>query len=454
MLAARLLACRTRLLLDREPPAWREAASCLVEAESYLIGRRLHDLEAEVRELRRRLRDAASGSWPRALPSEPPGDRGTHLELASALRGIREDLSRALAADVGPEKAGDLLRGLDAFAERLREAQRRIEGRDARSPPPVRTPAIAGRSPAIRKLVDLIRQVALTSLPVLISGETGTGKELVARAVHGESPRHPAPFIAVSCAAVPEELLEAELFGYARGAFTGADADHEGLLRAASGGTVLFDGVSETPPAVQAKLLRVLDSGRVRPVGGSEEVEIDVRYLFTTSRDLRALAEEGSFRRDLFFRVSAFHLDVPPLRERLEDLAELVAHFRALAASPAEAPVFTEGALRALASHAWPGNVRELENLVTRLVLTRSDRIEAGDIEKALGAVSGEGLFSPALLRARSLKELRTLIEKEYLVQFVADRGGDVKQAAAALGVSVFALYKRLRGLGVPRGGG
>ncbi|HLU48243.1 MAG TPA: sigma 54-interacting transcriptional regulator, partial [Planctomycetota bacterium] len=333
---------------------------------------------------------------------------------------------------------------LAAFEERARELRRSIEGAD----PPC-LPQLAGSSPALRRVMELARRIARTDLPVLITGETGTGKELVARWIHAESPRGDHPFVSVNCAALPEALLEAELFGHVRGAFSGADRDHPGLLASARGGSFLFDEIAEMPLALQAKLLRLLDRKAVRPVGAVEEVEIDVRFLAATNRDLEALVASGEFRRELYFRLQGARIEVPPLRERMGDLPALFAHF-ATAAGVEPVPRLEDDALRFLSSYPWPGNVRELENLTLRLVLGDIDPIRADDVRPLLSTVAERGLFPPTLLRSRPFEELATALEREYLLQLREDRGGDLKAMAKDLGITLRALYKRFQRLGIP----
>ena len=402
MLSARLLAYQTLLLIESGNGDPEEASSLLVEAESYLIGHRLWDLEGLVRDLRRRIGDV--------LPRAPgvPGDQGT--------------------------------RSASSFK-------------------------LVARSSVMKSVVSLIQRVASTSRPILITGETGAGKEVIARAIHEESRRSSGPFVSINCAAVPADLLEAELFGYRSGAFTGAERDRAGLLVSARSGTFLFDEIGEMPLTLQGKLLRLLDHARVRPLGGEEEVEIDVRYLFSTNRDLRARVEEGLFRRDLFFRLSALEVTVPPLRERLEDLPDLVRHFESkMAGGPqggwlggpqsgwSGGSKFDVGALRAFGSHSWPGNVRELENVMARLVLTcpnSADTVSAEAVRLALGKARSDGVFPSVLLRSRTLDQLQRQLEKDYLIQLHADRGRDLKAMAAELGITRRALYKRFKVLGV-----
>jgi DNA-binding NtrC family response regulator len=463
MLSARLLLYQARLILDQDPRHWREAMELLAEAESYLIGRQLRDLEDLASELRQQIRqrNLESGAGMSVLPA-PAVDSSQLSALQQAATDLRRQLESELADEITEEKAQVLSRHLESFEDQVRGFQRLLEKRDASVPAPCHASSILGRSAAIRKLSSLIRQVAPSSLPVLITGETGSGKELVARAIHGESPRRSAPLVSVNCAALPQELLESQLFGYSRGSFTGAEEDAPGLLRSADRGTFFFDEIGGMPLELQGKLLRVIDRGQVRPVGGSEEVTIDVRYLFATNRDLSALVEEGSFRQDLYYRLKAFEITVPPLRERLEDLPLLVEHFCSLGrgvllkekereSDPGDrgATFFDESALRALVSHPWPGNIRELENVVIRLVLTATGRVTSEDVRRLLGKAPALKLFSPAFLRSRPLEALLSQLEREYLLQLCADRDGDLEAVAAALGITVRALYNRFKRLAI-----
>jgi DNA-binding NtrC family response regulator/tetratricopeptide (TPR) repeat protein len=452
MLSARLLAQLARACLEIDPPDDRQSASLLLEAESFLIGRRIADIEPLVKDLRKRLRAKGQDAFSSA-PHVSAGGSRTAPGLLGSFKSRLEVLRSELESELGAEKARRLARPLEAFADELRELERRSEGADSRTAEPLRAGAIVGRSAAMRTLVAVIRQVASTSLPVLVTGETGAGKDLVARVIHGESPRATGPFVSLDCAALPGELLEAELFGHVRGAFTGAESDRVGLLVAGHGGTVLLDGLDEVPVSLQAKLLRVLDGRAVRPLGASEELEVDLRYVFTSSRPLAALLEEGRLRRDLFFRINGVGVDVPPLRERLEDLPLLIEHFRSMTGSTA-AQVFEREALRAFAEHPWPGNVRELRNVVTRLALTGAERIGAADVRQVLQEAPADGLFSPALLASRPLGELLSILEKEYMVRLRTESGGNIRRMAGALGLTVFALYKRFKKLGIPLRGG
>jgi transcriptional regulator with GAF, ATPase, and Fis domain len=315
-----------------------------------------------------------------------------------------------------------------------------------------RASSILGTAASIKKVRIQILQVAPTRLAVLITGETGTGKELVARAIHGESPRSQGPLLSVNCAALPGELLEAELFGYRRGAFSGADQDRTGLLPGADGGSFLFDALGDLPLSLQAKLLRVLDRGAVRPLGASEEVEVDVRFLFASNRELRSLVNEGRFRQDLFYRLSTFEIRLPPLRERVGDVPLLLSHFQEQAKGERQTFRFDPGALEFLVSYPWPGNVRELENLVRRLALTAEGKIGAEEVRGLLSGARAAGPFPPEVLRGSTLPELQDLLERSYLIQLHADCGGDLRAMARALGIKRRALYKRFTRLGIKPG--
>jgi two-component system response regulator HydG len=293
----------------------------------------------------------------------------------------------------------------------------------------------------MRAVTDLIRRVAATSVPVLVLGETGTGKELVARAIHAESPRKDAPFVAVNCAALPEALLESELFGHVRGAFTGATQARSGLFREASGGTLLLDEIGDMPLALQAKLLRVLETGAVRSVGSDGERKIDVRIVASTNRDLAALVKESRFRQDLFFRLNVVPIAIPPLRERREDVPLLLEHFLHLSHLQAPAsPVvgFKPVAIKALMEYPWPGNVRELEKLVARWVITGLEaEIGLEEIRPALGD------WDDPLEEARHDLAPLAVVEQRYIDWVMERVGGNKTRAAQILQIDPSTIYRR-----------
>lgn len=346
-----------------------------------------------------------------------------------------------------------------------------LEGQAAVVEPPVaenertittkqRAPArsMIGQSPAMREVFHLIDVAAKSPIPVLIEGETGTGKELVARAVHESSPRAGKPFLALNCATLVESLLESELFGHRRGAFTGADRDHAGLFESASGGTVFLDEVGEMPVSTQPKLLRVLEENEVVRVGESRPRPVDVRVVSATNRDLTQEVDAGRFRSDLFFRLATFPIHLPPLRQREGDGPLLVRHAIALAAHKHEkrVPGASDAASEVLAAYDWPGNVRELRNEMQRAVaLVRdgemidvrhlSDRVRQGP---ASGRTTDLGKRTVEQDQA-DLREARAAWEAEHIMRVLDENGGRIGKTAAALGLSRTALYKKFKEYGI-----
>jgi two-component system response regulator HydG len=277
---------------------------------------------------------------------------------------------------------------------------------------------------------------------VLILGETGTGKETVARAIHLESDRRDASFVAVNCAALPETMLDSELFGHTTGAFPGATSPRRGLFVEADGGTLLLDEVGDLPLALQAKFLRVLQAGELRPVGSEESRRVNVRCIAATQRDLYALVKAGRFREDLYFRLNVLPIRLTPLRERPEDVAMLIDYFlhRRVATDDVPVHTFTRDALRVLEAHLWPGNIRELENLVERLVVTCGTlEIDAADVRAAIVPVAP---LDPVELLAAASVSLEDLEERYAEAVLRRSRGNKVK-AASILGVNSSTLYRR-----------
>ena len=279
-------------------------------------------------------------------------------------------------------------------------------------------------------LIDEVGRIARHDATVLIIGPSGSGKELIARAIHAASPRAARPFVAINCAALPEQLLESELFGHVKGAFTGAVAEHPGLLRSAQGGSVLLDEIGDMPMPLQAKLLRVLQERRLRPVGATREVDVDVRVIAATHRDLAQSLKEGSFREDLFYRLNVVRITVPALEARREDIPLLARHFLQQLALRyrSQARAFAPEALERLANAPWPGNVRQLFNVIEQcVVIADGPLITVPMVERALSA-------SPAGLQPQRgilpLAEARAQFERDYLVQLLKLTGGNVAQAA------------------------
>ena len=340
------------------------------------------------------------------------------VEIARERRRARDDHARAAALD----------------EDRAREAGQ----------------ALVGESEPMRRLREQVRKAAATDATVLVLGESGTGKELVARALHAQGRRRDGPFVAVSCAALPEGLLESELFGHERGAFTGAIRRKIGRFELAHGGTLFLDEVGELAPALQVKLLRALQERRFERVGGEETIEVDVRLVSATNRDLARRAAEGAFREDLYYRLAIVPLTVPPLRERPDDVAALAAHFVAKHAPRIGRRVegFEPGALALLRRHAWPGNVRELENVVQQaMVFCEGPRVRADDLPAPVRRAPATALPVPA--GDRSLTEILEDLEAQLVTTAYAKAGGVKAEAARLLGIKPSALYYKLEKYGI-----
>ena len=318
-----------------------------------------------------------------------------------------------------------------------------------------------GTGPRIAEVIRLMESAAASPIAVLIEGETGTGKELVARGIHRASARAAEPFVAINCSALPEALLESELFGHRRGAFTGATHDQHGLFEAASGGTIFLDEIGEMPTVMQAKLLRVLQEGEVTPVGERSPRPVDVRVISATNRDLLAAVGRQTFRDDLYYRLGAFPIQVPPLRDRLEDIPLLADRFLAAAAERHGKRIagFEDGVFERLVRFDWPGNVRELQNEIERAValtpdgqLVRSEHLSRKLLETTRGdARHGESTGATDLPRRTSsdLREARTAFEVQFIAKVLADHGGNISRAAQMLGISRVALQKKMKDYGL-----
>jgi len=306
---------------------------------------------------------------------------------------------------------------------------------------------MVGESVAMRALRQQIRAVAPTDGRVLIYGESGTGKELVARAIHAQSRRASAPLIELNCAAIPEELIESELFGHVKGAFTGATSAKQGKFELADGATLFLDEVGDMSARVQSKVLRVLEEQRFAPVGGSVTMRVDVRVIAATNKRLEVEIERGNFRADLFYRLNVIPFEVPPLRERLEDVPLLVEHFnRKFSTAYGKKPKrFEADALESLQNYAWPGNVRELRNTVERVVIMHAKpKVGTGDLPP-LGADEPPS----ASLRFPSFKEASEAYQREFIKRKLADAEGNVSRAAELMGIDRSHLYRRMRALGI-----
>ena len=303
---------------------------------------------------------------------------------------------------------------------------------------------LVGRSPAARRVISLIEQVAATTAPVLITGETGTGKELAAKSIHARSARRDRPFVAINCAAMPEALIESELFGHERGSFTGAHQRQAGCFERANGGTLLLDEITEMRPEMQAKLLRVLEEKEVRRLGGGREIPIDVRVLAASNRQPRRAIREGRLREDLYFRLSVLSIELPPLRQRIEDVPLLAAEFLRQFNREHRKAVqgVAEDCLKSLKAYSWPGNVRELRNVIERaVILCRSSMLSSGDLPTDLAEQFAMGTDADFTIRpGASLKE----VEAELIFRTLASVGGNKTRAARILGVARRSIYNLL----------
>jgi DNA-binding NtrC family response regulator len=309
---------------------------------------------------------------------------------------------------------------------------------------------LVGQGPKMQELFRLVRSIAGTDVSVLIQGETGTGKELIARAIHYHSARRDRRFLAVNCGAIPETLLESELFGHERGAFTGAAARRLGVFEVADGGTLFLDEVGEISPATQVRLLRVLQEGEFQRVGGTAPIRVDVRILSATNQDLEDLVRKGRFRQDLFYRLKVFPLVVPPLRERAEDIPLLVGHVveKCNRRMHREVRHVTPQAMAVLVAHAWPGNVRELENAVQRMmVLATGDTLDLDGLPAELHAVQAEG---PAVRGLKGVaRQTASVAERAAVEDALQKTAGNVTRAARLLGISRATLQKRMKLFGL-----
>jgi len=330
---------------------------------------------------------------------------------------------------------------------------------------------IVGKSPAMQEMFALIRRLSGTTLSVLVTGASGTGKELVAKSLHFNSPRRERPFLPINCAAIPDTLLESELFGYKRGAFTDARTDRAGMFVEADGGTIFLDEIAELSPALQAKLLRVLQEGEIRPLGATRSQKVDVRVVAATNKDLEENLANGTFRQDLFYRLNTVHIHLPALRDRADDVLPLAEHFLTSSAARAGKDVraFHEAAKKALLGYGWPGNVRELENVVERAValcegpLVRVDdlppltfaaravdRRPVETVGAAPAADTEQDALAAALDRGLTLAEL----ERDYIMKVLGAEGGNKTRAAQRLGLDRKTLYRKLEEYAAAGSGG
>jgi len=372
-------------------------------------------------------------------------------QLADAVRAVQMGAFQFLEKPLAPESLLVAVRSAETLV-RTQAENRAL--RQALGP----QPTLVGTSSAIEHVRQLIAQVAPTDARVLILGESGTGKELVANAIHRYSPRARGPFVSVNCAAIPRDLVESEMFGHERGAFTGATDRRLGRFELADGGTLFLDEIGDLQLEAQAKLLRVLESGDIQRIGAERSQHVNIRALAATNRRLEDAVASGGFREDLYFRLNVFPIEVPPLRERLGDIPDLVTHLAARL-RPRHPPHFTDEALAALALHSWPGNVRELANIVERLTIIGGDEVTGDLVPRVLMRASGypaamasantSGAFADT---GRGLSDRLDDMERELISGAMGAAGGNIAEAARLLKTDRGNLYRRMRRLGI-RGG-
>ncbi|MBI3982305.1 MAG: sigma-54-dependent Fis family transcriptional regulator [Gemmatimonadetes bacterium] len=453
-----------RVLLVDDDPGLRQSLSLLLAGDGYAVtaegspsraleraGAEPFDLilcdvrmpEMEGTEFLRRYQ-AVGGSALVVMMSAYGGDDAA---IAAIKQGAYDYLPK-------PFRADEVLLTLRKAAERerLKTQVARLQAELARTT----DREVVAVSPAMRRLVELASRVAPHPTTVLITGESGVGKEVVARAIHRMSPRSAGPFVAVNCAAIPEQLLESELFGHMRGAFTGATADRIGLFEEANAGTLLLDEIGDLPPALQVKLLRVLQDSEIRRVGETRSRRVDVRVIAATARDLEADVSGGRFREDLFYRLNVVRLHVPPLRERPEDVDALSTVLLRRAMDRAgQAVTLTPEARQAIRRRTWRGNVRELENAIERAVVLSQDGVLRAEAFEEPGSEAGlvspvRGLPNDASLGPpRPLKEAVSEAERGAIMAALANCGGRRAEAARLLGVSQRTLFYKLKELGI-----
>ena len=368
---------------------------------------------------------------------------GENKRRADELAEANEELAEA------QERLRELL---DGRTEQLKRTRQKL--RDARETlySHFGYQGLVGTSGAMRKVYALVDRVKATDVPVLITGESGTGKEVVARAIHNASSRSKAKMLGVNCGAIPENLLESELFGHVRGAFTGADRERKGLFREAEGGSILLDEIGEMPVKMQAGLLRVLQEKRVRPVGGTQEEPVDVRVLFATNRDLERMVKEGKFREDLYYRIHVVEIHLPALRERSDDIPQLVDYFLGLFAAryKREKKAVSRDALRRLQSYSWPGNVRQLEHvLLNAWVMSEEQELLAEDFELPDGFRPASA--SPSQMRPpkKATTSQHRRDERERIIEALRSCNWNRVKAAELSGIPRRTFYRRLREYGI-----
>lgn len=400
-------------------------------------------------ELLEKLAGAAGGT-----PEVPVILISGHATVDDAVRATRlgafDFFEKPLARDRVIVSVRNALRQFTSDAQ-TRKLRTRIRGE------------IIGESKPVAKMLAQIAKVGSTKARVLVTGESGSGKELVARAIHEASDRRDAEFVKVNCAAIPRELIESELFGHERGAFTGATAQKKGLFEVASSGTIFLDEIGDMSLGAQAKVLRVLQSGELMRVGGNKVIEVDVRVLAATHRNLQQQVQAGEFREDLFFRLNVVPIRVPPLRDRVEDIPLLALHFIDVAAADngVARKRLSPEALEALCSHDWPGNIRELRNVIERMVILSDGDIDLDDVPEEVRGSSAEAeteedslldLNGAAVPEGMTLREFREAVERAFILKRLVENDWNVSRTATSLSVERTHLHKKMKLLGIQRG--
>jgi len=444
-----------RILVVDDERSIREFLRILLEQEGYEV----EDAES-VEQAARRLEDSTFDMV--ICDLKLPDGVGLEVMRAARSSGIETPFV-IITAHTTPQHALDALRaGAVEYlskpfdVEDLKHIVMKHIGPRAVEETAVDVPELIGSSEPMRKILSQVSRLASTPATVLITGESGTGKELLARALHNRSQRAGGPFLTINCGALPEGLLESELFGHVRGAFTGAVRDHPGLFAQAAGGTLFLDEVGELSPATQVKLLRVLQERRVRQVGGTQEIPVDVRIIAATNRDLAEEMEQGRFREDLYYRLNVLHVHLPPLRARRDDIPELARFFAGRICHQLGIPEkrLTPDAIRVLQAHSWPGNVRELENILERTIaLESSEVITSGSLPEALRGLStrSEPAQVPLPEEGLDLEEYLDGLRRSLMRQALERTGGQQKRAAELLRMSYRAFRYHAEKLGLSR---
>ena len=381
-------------------------------------------------------------------PSMPVILLTAYASVETAIEAMKQGMFDYLTK---PFKVDDILACLARAEEKVKKHESVALSMDVDSPLKYRFENLIGSSPLMTQVCDMIQKVAPTAATVLINGESGTGKEVIARTIHKNSPRAGKPWVAVNCAALPENLLESEMFGHMKGSFTGAYSDKQGLFEVANGGTLFLDEISSMPLLLQGKLLRVLQEREIRRVGGTKDIPVDVRVIAASNTNLEQAVVKGTFRSDLYYRFAVITIDIPPLRERKDDIIPLARHFiRLETPEGSPLPSIAPDTAQSLMAYSWPGNVRELENAIKHALTFLSD----GDITPDLlppkilqHAQAAEAAAAPAAEASvgnASLKSFLKQKEKEYIEHILVAAGGDKAKAADTLKVNLSTLYRKL----------